>query len=490
MKKYIFLIVDLLLISSVKMMAQGLKIESMRVLPMDLSASINQRKDVNENVCALVKVSLTVSNATFGGDVVGNVLRDGSEYWVYMPENSKMLQIKHPNFKNLMVVFADFGIGRLESKKTYLLDIGIPTGAILESQVNQSSMTQGSSFLTGRTPKTFKPRKLKDPLKAFFPLYGITLGKTTYNDARAIGYVRDDSSTGIEHDVLHIQGTFFWTKYGNEEDNTYNFITMVNKIPQQWADEFGFDESLSYNEWMALFESLGFRVDVEKEPTIGDWKGKNVFQADLQATSPNGDFYFSLNFDFGDEYGCSPDSPNTLYELGVHYSVNNKYASQINKTKNASKGFKMSSSINTFFPVYGIVLGKSTWYDVAKSGNLAMPSDNGDWFCNSHGLAFWDHDKKGYFDQLYFTHGYNMPPAWIKKGFQWGNSYNTWLKLLDNMGYTVLVVKEPTITEKDFKAEIRAISSDAHLRIDFDFSYTKGDQSTAGTLYSINMTAQ
>ena len=53
--------------------AQELKVKSFVVAEKDLSARTNVRKDLNGNVCALVKVGLTVKDAKFEGYVVGDV---------------------------------------------------------------------------------------------------------------------------------------------------------------------------------------------------------------------------------------------------------------------------------------------------------------------------------------------------------------------------------------------------------------------------------
>lgn len=200
---------------------------------------------------------------------------------------------------------------------------------------------------------------------------------------------------------------------------------------------------------------------------------------------------------YGDE-GCSVDSPNTLYRAGfeMHYAENKAMASAIAKTKNASKGFRPSSSISAFFPVYGITLGKTTWYDMAKAGHLVEIDDEGICSCSTLGLRFWDFGKKGYFDNLYISHYENMPSDWIKLGFQWGNSYDTWVRLLEDMGYTIIVEEQPSVGKYDgrdvLEAKFRAISSDARLRMDFKFGYGESGCATSspGTLHEIKMKAQ
>jgi hypothetical protein len=55
----------------------------------DLSASTYERKDLNGQACALVKVQLAAYGAKFEGNVIGEVAYKTGEYWVYMTEGSR-----------------------------------------------------------------------------------------------------------------------------------------------------------------------------------------------------------------------------------------------------------------------------------------------------------------------------------------------------------------------------------------------------------------
>ena len=109
--------------------AQKLSVESMTALPMDLSASQYERKDLNGQPCALVKVQLVTMGARFEGNVVGSADYKTNEYWVYMTEGSYMLSVKHPNFVTLSVNFRDYGISGVQGKATYRLTLLMPQAA-------------------------------------------------------------------------------------------------------------------------------------------------------------------------------------------------------------------------------------------------------------------------------------------------------------------------------------------------------------------------
>lgn len=65
----------------------------MQQLIMDLSVSVNQRKDNNGRSCVLLRVMLPVSGCVFSGNLIGKVDFKVNEYWVYLSENSRFLKI-------------------------------------------------------------------------------------------------------------------------------------------------------------------------------------------------------------------------------------------------------------------------------------------------------------------------------------------------------------------------------------------------------------
>lgn len=107
---------------------------------MDLSASTQPRNDLNGNPCALVKVQLATADASFEGNVIGDVAYIENEYWVYMSAGSYMLQLKHKSFVPLFINFRDYGITRVEQKATYVISLQIPNRG-------SSAVDDGTRFL-------------------------------------------------------------------------------------------------------------------------------------------------------------------------------------------------------------------------------------------------------------------------------------------------------------------------------------------------------
>lgn len=103
-------------------------VKSLSLAENDLMARVQLRNDINGIGCALVKVRVASENATFKGNIVGDITHQTSEYLVYMGESSKRLTVMIPDCLPLDVIFVDYGISKLESKSTYIITIEKPVG--------------------------------------------------------------------------------------------------------------------------------------------------------------------------------------------------------------------------------------------------------------------------------------------------------------------------------------------------------------------------
>lgn len=104
-------------------LAVKFKVSGFRTLPNDVTAFITPVYDLNGEACALVKV---VASADFAFSTpLGVVKRENKtgEIWLYLPEGSKLLTIKHPQWG----VMRDYRFSKpLESHVTYEMNIAAP----------------------------------------------------------------------------------------------------------------------------------------------------------------------------------------------------------------------------------------------------------------------------------------------------------------------------------------------------------------------------
>ena len=136
-------------------LAQEMRVGSMELVPLDVSASRHVRTDLNGDACALVKVSLP-EGAVFEGNVIAPSEYRTGEYWVYMVPGSRQLMVKHPSAKPLYVEFADYGVQPLLSKATYRLDVIMPAASGLVKQQVEINFTPASAIvlIDGQIVKT------------------------------------------------------------------------------------------------------------------------------------------------------------------------------------------------------------------------------------------------------------------------------------------------------------------------------------------------
>ena len=100
--------------------AQELTVKSFKLAENDISAQTQPRKDLNDRNCALVKVQYVGVISEVEGNVVKPLVKHGNETWVYMPQGSRQLKVLTQNYLPVMVTFADYGVEKLESNRTYV----------------------------------------------------------------------------------------------------------------------------------------------------------------------------------------------------------------------------------------------------------------------------------------------------------------------------------------------------------------------------------
>ncbi|MCI5978151.1 MAG: hypothetical protein MRZ32_04340, partial [Bacteroidales bacterium] len=120
MKK--FFLILLMALAVVSATSQKAVVESFEVAPMDVTAQKYARLDLHGEKCALVKVIVVAQNVSFQGNLIGDVPKKGSEYWVYLTAGTKMMRITADNFMSMMYNFPE----PLQGGVTYVLTLQAP----------------------------------------------------------------------------------------------------------------------------------------------------------------------------------------------------------------------------------------------------------------------------------------------------------------------------------------------------------------------------
>ena len=125
MRKSLLLL--LFVLQTIVVWAQKLTVESFKLADNDISAQTQPRKDLNDRNCALLKVQFVGTISEVEGNVVKPLVKHGNEIWVYMPQGSRQLKLLTQNYLPVMVTFADYGVEKLESNRTYVLILVKPS---------------------------------------------------------------------------------------------------------------------------------------------------------------------------------------------------------------------------------------------------------------------------------------------------------------------------------------------------------------------------
>jgi hypothetical protein len=197
-----------------------------------------------------------------------------------------------------------------------VLGIGIPINSYGYERPGERVKSSGSPGTMSSTPaepmqgsRTRNGRAQKE----LFPLYGVTIGKTTVAELARLG-VHDkdiDKRTGKPYPTYIIKGYEFW--YDNGVADSMYLVRGMNNLPDKWLN-MGLSWTLSYKQWISLLKRLGYSVAITQSPRVGQWQGERVFEAKVEATKRNLSVELKFNYSTGT---TSPDDTGTLYSIYI-----------------------------------------------------------------------------------------------------------------------------------------------------------------------------
>ena len=146
-----------------------------------------------------------------------------------------------------------------------------------------------------------------------FPLYGVTLGKTTVEELARLGEktISIDKNTGAPYRYYVIRATNFWYNGAGIAEHIY-IARGIYPIPEQWR-ALGFDWNISYRQWLTLLQRLRYSITVDEPPQVVEYSGHDSFSARISATKQP----LMLTLDFNYNEGTTSDSKKTLYSIMV-----------------------------------------------------------------------------------------------------------------------------------------------------------------------------
>lgn len=189
----------------------------------DFIAGDDQRRDLNGQLCALVKVQVIDEITDVEGNVMGDIVSHGVEKWVYLAQGSRNMKIHFKNNLPLRVVFKDYEIPSLKSNRVYELVIQVPntwnkpedqTAVREEQQVVHETVaptTERTDNTQQNTPAPASVRKAKPKSAVAFGIRGgLNLTSTQFEKGYDDVSMTASFHLGVVVDVP-LSDTFFFT---------------------------------------------------------------------------------------------------------------------------------------------------------------------------------------------------------------------------------------------------------------------------------------
>lgn len=301
--------------------------------------------------------------------------------------------------------------------------------------------------------------------EAFFPVYGILLGKTTISELESSGYKVENYAYGR----TEVNTLACWA-YGEDRIINYIGFNVYDMMPEKWQ-RLGLNWHLSYNEWLALLKKMGFTINVENAPKTVVHSGRNVLSAGVSAMAPDQSFLMRLNFNFGNDYGegYSTDSKSSLNDIEIRLKTPpSQFPESSVKAISVASVPEVNRYFSDFFPIYNVTIGKTTKADVARMGYRVEK------YTEINTINFSDYDGDSVFESVWFHNDAMMPEKWQQLGLNWLLSYNEWLELFRKMGFTVEPQEINTIStysDYQFEAKFIATAPDQSIRMELWFNH-------------------
>jgi hypothetical protein len=344
----------LLVFFSVSVFGAEFKVRSFEFVQNDLSARRFSRTDVNDNVCAIIKVSCDVSGLKFDSNagIVGEIEYKTGEYWLYVSPGEKQIDVFREGYEKLPFYIS----ANVKSNQVYLLKIyGTGNGAMLADD-NLLQLTINLNEKTVYVARDdFAPLKIKEKTAIFKlaeGIYNFKFQKTGFETLhREINLSQNKTieitmTAGETADGLKLPGVVTIT---SKQENAEVFINgqLVGVTP--YFDELiAGNYNLQIKKKMYHTQNLTFSVEEGVSKEIPEIVLKEKYAViSINSNPPNAVIYLNNK-----RIGKTPIK-NKQVESG-DYSINLKYDlyHEINENFTLKDGDKPNLAYN-FLPAFG-----------------------------------------------------------------------------------------------------------------------------------------
>lgn len=330
-------------------------------------------------------------------------------------------------------------------------------------------------------------------INGFFPLWGFSLGETTWKQAKDMGYEVEKNEDSLGR-YTYVNGIAFWDYNGDGIFTSLYWTRDDSDFPSTWKEK-GFSWDNSFDQWMLVFKNLGCKITIIKQPVRKENSEGNSLYAEFEALSPDGKMLFDMDFDYG-KSGYFTSSPKTLYSIYVYYqglAIESK-ADGCEEKKDVRVIRNSSSAVSGLFPLFGVTLGKTTSKQAKElGGEDKVDDDTGEIYCDIENIHFsYNGDILTDID-FWGKNDRDFPDLWKSKGFYWENSYDAWIETFRRIGYRLDIDEKPDLEMYEGRIYLRGsfIARSPDSTISFHMNFRDGEKgyytSSPSTLGSISV---
>lgn len=225
---------------SLSLFSQELKVKEFYKDESAIDAIKFQVKDANGEPTALIKIGLTIADVIFEGDILKNEYKDG-EYWVYMENGARWLNIKTKRYLPLRYDFEP-----VAANCTYIMQIEKPAVAydgptgtvVISGNVRDADLYVDGEKLSSVLPYEYKGSEGEHIVELKANGYNTERSKINVELNKKLNHYvtmyNEGTFTlnGISYEMVRVDGGTFFMGSGSDgnKKNTFSYEKPVHEV--------------------------------------------------------------------------------------------------------------------------------------------------------------------------------------------------------------------------------------------------------------------
>ena len=287
------IITTLLILISDQLPAQELTVQSFTLSPTEIIPANDLRNDLNGMACALVKVQVIDNIDRVEGNVIGDIIKRGTEKWVFLTNGTKEFRLYPTNHLPLSIVCKEYDIDGLESKRVYILrltssqamitpespkqeqkdsvKINEPKQEVPDTNIEQESSTE--SVLYDQEPEyqySDRPKHSSNNTVAFGIRAGANLAWTQFSDGYDDVGMAPSIHVGVSLDIpfsdnFYLNTALLYSGKGYKYDKVEKASAQYIDLPVQLSLRFGDIDETQFQVNAGPYVAMGLSGTIKSE---------------------------------------------------------------------------------------------------------------------------------------------------------------------------------------------------------------------------------